>query len=62
MIRIGTVLYGYCAGLFSGDSYDDKTVEGLGSDWVVARETSGRVVFARVDPEELQEYTQPEPE
>lgn len=47
MIHVGTVLYGFCGGAFGRDSYSDKRVEGVGTDWVVAREMeSGEPVFA----------------
>lgn len=63
MIQIGTVLYGYCGGYFGRDSYDEKRVEGIGVDWVVARECqSGRVYFAGCSPTDLVEYLEPEPE
>lgn len=57
MIRVGTVLYGYCGGRF-GDSSWDKRVEGVGADWVVAREIyTNNPVFYEGDPEDLEEYT-----
>ena len=34
---IGKKLYGYCDGAF-GESYNDKIIEAVGKDWVVARE------------------------
>lgn len=37
-LHIGDVLVGYCGGFFGRDSYGDKRVEGIGSDWVVVRE------------------------
>ena len=37
IIAVGTILYGYCNGYF-GDTYDDKRVEAMGADWIVARE------------------------
>ncbi len=53
-IRIGTVLRGYCGGYFGRDSYEDKRVEAIGADWVVARDDNGHVVFAGpVSPERL---------
>lgn len=36
-LRVGDVLYGYCGGAFGRDDYDDKRVEAIGADWVVAR-------------------------
>ena len=59
MLRVGDRLYGFCGGYFGGDSYDDKRVEAIGSDWVVAREIdSGRVAFAegRCIERDLEEY------
>ena len=63
MIRIGTILHGYCGGEFSGEygtSYECKRIEAMGADWVVAREIeSQRVVFAHVAPESFARYTVP---
>lgn len=36
-ILVGTMLYGYCEGHF-GRSYNPKRIEGVGVDWIVARE------------------------
>lgn len=36
-LQVGAVLHGYCNGFF-GDSYHCKRVEGVGADWIVARE------------------------
>lgn len=47
-LRVGDMLYGFCGGFFGRDSYDDKRIEGIGSDWVVARESSGNAVFGRI--------------
>jgi hypothetical protein len=55
-LRVGDVLYGFCGGRFGHDSYDDKRVEAIGADWVVAREDSGQAVFHHGDPELLTEY------
>lgn len=56
-VRVGTILYGFCGGYFGRDSYDDKRVEALGADWVVAREIeTGEVVFAPNHPEYFEEY------
>ena len=58
IVRVGTVLHGYCGGAFGRDSYDCKRVEALGADWVVARTLdSGELAFADCDPETLEEYT-----
>lgn len=56
MIRIGTILYGYCGGAF-GDSYENKRIEVIGADYVVARDTRGNVHFYEGDPEALKTYT-----
>jgi hypothetical protein len=56
-LRVGAVLYGYCYGAFGRDSYDDKRVEAIGTDWVVVRETGGYVRLWRGRPEELLEHT-----
>lgn len=60
ILRIGDVLEGYCGGYFGRDSYDDKRVEAIGSDWVVARTVSGYdeglAVFHLGSPEQLLEY------
>lgn len=42
-IQVGTILYGYCGGFFGRDSYEDKTVEAYGKDWVVCRDDQGRL-------------------
>ena len=58
-LRIGTLLYGYCGGAFGRDSYSNKRVEGIGADWVVARELEGHedIVLANFSPEQLEEYS-----
>lgn len=60
MIRVGTLLFGYCGGAFGRDSYDIKRVEAIGADWVVARnqQGSGDPVFYQGSPEDLEEYTE----
>ena len=56
-LRVGDLLEGYCGGGFGSDSYWDKRVEAIGTDWVVAREVeSGDVVFYDGRPEDLLEY------
>lgn len=60
MLHVGAILYGFCGGAFGRDSYQNKRVEGIGVDWVVARETdSGAIVFTRSTPESLFCYTNP---
>ena len=57
MIRIGTILHGYCGGEFGG-AYECKRVEAIGADWVVARGLeSGKPLAAYQIPERLEEYT-----
>ncbi len=46
MLLIGTKLYGFCGGWFGHDAYSDKRVEGVGADWVVARQENGEALFA----------------
>lgn len=55
-LRVGDVLYGFCGGWFGRNSYDDKRVEVIGSDWVVVRTEHGVAEFASVHPERLVEY------
>jgi hypothetical protein len=63
VLRVGTVLFGFCGGWFGRDSYDDKRVEAIGVDWVVARHLGdGSAVFAQVDPDLLVPYSRPEAE
>lgn len=60
-LRVGDPLYGYCGGWFGRDSYEDKRVEAIGSDWVVARSEYGLVVVATFEngftPDYLCQYT-----
>ena len=58
VLRVGDTLYGFCNGYFGRDSYADKQVEAIGSDWVVAREVgSGSLVMYLGRPEDLLKYT-----
>jgi hypothetical protein len=50
------MLYGFCGGCFGRDSYYDKRVEAIGSDWVVARDSDGQVVFYDGFPDGLVEF------
>lgn len=59
MIRVGAVLYGFCGGGFGRDSYGDKRVEGIGVDWVVARDESGTPWIYNGDPDDLAQYMTP---
>ena len=60
MLRIGDTLYGFCGGCFGRDSYDDKRVEAIGSDWVVVREINGAPDFYHGNPEDLDIYKIPD--
>ena len=57
VIRVGTVLHGYCGGMF-WDSHDCKRVEAIGADWVVARELGrgAEPLFVWTAPEKLLEH------
>ena len=46
MLIVGAILYGFCNGEFGRDSYDDKRIEAVGVDWVVARNKRGEPEFA----------------
>jgi hypothetical protein len=46
MVRIGTVLHGYCEGHFGRDALGPKRVEAIGADWIVARMEDGGIVTA----------------
>jgi len=47
MIQVGDILKGFCNGWFGRDSYGDKRVEGVGKDWIVARDiVTGHVQVA----------------
>ncbi len=66
-LRVGDMLYGFCAGHFGRDGYDDKRVEAIGSDWVVTRSPdpthSAEVLLAHpVDPDALAAFRTPPPE
>ena len=56
MIRVGTLLYGFCGGCFGRDSYSNKRVEAIGADWVVVRDEEGRPLLHTGHVEELEEY------
>jgi hypothetical protein len=55
-IRVGDTLYGFCGGSFDRESYDNKRVEAIGADWLVARDEDGYVWLYRGAPEDLAEY------
>ncbi|MDF2534215.1 MAG: hypothetical protein K0R18_372 [Bacillales bacterium] len=44
MLKTGMKLYGFCEGYFGRDSYGDKIIEGIGMDWIVAREEGATFV------------------
>lgn len=48
IFRVGDVLYGYCEGYFGRDSYDEKTVEAVGHDWMIVRENKHPVALLEV--------------
>lgn len=48
-IGSGTRLYGYCNGFFGRD-YENKTIETIGSDWVVVRNTLNEPILAFFRP------------
>jgi hypothetical protein len=50
---------GYCGNAFGDQNWCDRTVVGIGPDWVAARRTDGIVVVANVDPASLIEYREP---
>ena len=39
-LKIGDIFYGFCNGYFGRDSYEDKTVEAIGPDWILVRTES----------------------
>ena len=58
MLRVGTILYGYCGGYFD-HSYENKRIEAVGADWVVARDDLDDAYFYYGDIELLEQYTIP---
>ena len=65
------ILYGFCGGAFGRDSYDDKRIEAVGPDWIVARGIeNGKTYYTSVGQwgewphrfGDLMEYTRPEDE
>lgn len=56
-LRVGALLNSSAGGAFGRDSYEDKRVEAIGADWVVARGVdSGKALFAAGSPEDLLEF------
>ena len=43
--NIGRKIYGFCDGFFGRDSWDDKTIEAEGYDWIVARDSEQHAWF-----------------
>lgn len=68
-LKVGDVVYGYCHGTF-GDSWGEKVVEhiSLQRDWAVLRQRNGgyrdadTVFLYQGDPDDLVEYTTPDPD
>jgi hypothetical protein len=60
VLKVGTMLYGYCGGYFGRDSYEDKRIEAIGADYVVCRDENGNVHFASGENilSKLEEYTE----
>ncbi len=58
-LRVGTMIYGYCEGLFGRDSYGDRRVEAIGADWVVLRTEDNTVELYDGVPERLLEFSYP---
>lgn len=62
-LRIGAILYGNCEGWFGKNCYNEKRVEAIGVDWVVARDDAGDVLFANLAesegwcPDDLEKFT-----
>lgn len=52
---------GFSGGYFGRDSYDNKRVEAMGVDWLVAREVdSQNPVFYHGNPQRLAQYLDPD--
>jgi len=43
---IGVTIYGFCNGYFGRDSYENKRIEAVGSDWLIARGVDSGTVGA----------------
>lgn len=72
-LRVGDVLHGFCYGYFGRDSYGEKTVIAIGPDWVLVSEMAfvgASPPYRQVrqlhaysgDPDDLLEFTRPEPD
>jgi hypothetical protein len=46
---VGDVIHGFAGGAFGRDSYGCRTVEAVGTDWVVTRNSAGAAEFASGD-------------
>ena len=55
---LGVRIFGFCNGYFGRDSYEDKVIEAIGHDWLVARGLdSSRPEMASFENwEELEKY------
>ena len=59
-LQVGSILYGFAGGCFGRDSFNDRRVEALGTDWAVARDmATGEPMTYTGDLEFLAEYTNP---
>lgn len=52
----GLVLTGYCNGYFGSHSYEDKRVEAVGRDWIVARGVSSQTPMLAVFSSQQEMY------
>ena len=48
-IMVGSVLYGYCSGVFGRDGYGPHRVEAIGADWIVVRRVEDGVPFSATE-------------
>ena len=64
LFQVGQILYANCGGLCSPESKEDKRIEAMGLDWMIAREIeSGNIVYFKLDAyskwKDLAAYTTP---
>ena len=45
-LAVGDVIHGFANGAFGRDSYDCRTIEAVGPDWIVTRNTRGETEHA----------------
>ena len=50
---IGKTLHGFCNGYFGRDSYSDKTIVYVGTDYIVAENSYGKPVVAQFEYENI---------